>query len=128
MSWWRVSQLWPMHAYKLLHHPALYQAPPQPRLYSDVHPHVCHIVCCSSGEQEPTCTRCRIEPLTGDAADALSDVLLSFGAAFDWEVWGLMPAACGLRLTACGAVALVGRTTPTTSARLAKCNTNAAAD
>lgn len=33
----------------------------------------------SGGEQEPTCTRCRIEPLTGEAADTLSDVLLSFG-------------------------------------------------
>ncbi|KAI8475954.1 MAG: ribosomal protein L11 methyltransferase-domain-containing protein [Monoraphidium minutum] len=30
--------------------------------------------------QEPTCTRCRIEPLSAAAADALSDVLLSFGA------------------------------------------------
>jgi hypothetical protein len=30
-------------------------------------------------QQEPTCVRCRIEPLSGDMAEQLSDVLLGFG-------------------------------------------------
>lgn len=34
----------------------------------------------AASEQEPTCTRCRIEPLTGEAAEQLSDLLLGFGA------------------------------------------------
>jgi len=30
--------------------------------------------------QEPTCTRCRVEALSGEVADQLSDLLLGFGA------------------------------------------------